>query len=96
MRINEISLNPQMFRDGDPLHFRIGESVIEGGHVVEKITFHSCTDLFNKGRETTTGCYAIFFVGILERRLIMDSAVSSIELVVEKKKNKDAAPELPD
>lgn len=93
MKINEIVLNPQMVPDGDPLRFRIGEPIIEGGHVVEKISFHPANNLFNKGREISTGCYGIFLVDIPERRLIMENIVSSAEVVTEKKAD---VPELPE
>ena len=84
MKINEITLNPQMVPAGDPLRFRIGDPVIEGGHVVEKITFYPDNNLFNKGREVSAGCYSIFFIEIPERRLVMSNTVSSVEVVTEK------------
>lgn len=96
MKINEITLNPQMVPNGDPLRFRVGESIIEGGHVVEKISFHPSNNLFNKGREVSTGCYSIFLVDIPERRLIMENVVSSTEVVTEKKAKAIDIPELPE
>ena len=97
MKINEITLNPQMFPAGDPSRLRVGEAVVEGGHVVEKITFHSGNDVFNKGREVGGGSYAVFFEGIPERRIIMAGTVSSLEVVVEKKKPvAEAVPDLPE
>lgn len=97
MKINEITLKPEMFPAGDPSRIRIGEAVIEGGHVVEKITFHPASDVFNKGREVGGGSYAIFFEGIPERRIIMAETVSSVEVVVEKKKPvAEAVPDLPE
>lgn len=96
MKINEITLNPQTVPVGDPLRFRVGEAVIEGGQVVEKITFYSNTDLFNKGREVSTSCYSIFFVGIPERRLILSGTIVSIEVVKEKKVADNEVPDLPD
>lgn len=97
MKINEITLNPQTFPAGDPLRLRVGEAPVEGGYVVEKITFHPSNHLFNKGREIGTGSYAVFFEEISERRVIAADAVSSIEVVVEKKKTNDShVPELPE
>lgn len=98
MKINEITLNPQMLPPGDPSRLRVGVPVIEGGLVVEKIIFHPCSNLFNKGREVATGCYAIFFVDILERRILMADVVSSVEVVTEKKKKveDEVIPELPE
>lgn len=98
MQINEITLNPQMIPNEDPSRFRIEESPIEGGHVVEKIVFNPDNNLFNKGREVSAGCYAIFFVDIPERRLIMANTVSSVEVVIENKKKVDdnPVPELPE
>lgn len=95
MKINEITLNPQMLPPGDPSRLRVGIPVIEGGLVVEKITFHPCSNLFNKGREVAIGCYAVFFVDIPERRIIMADTVSSVEVVTEKKKN-EPIPDLPE
>lgn len=97
MKINEITLNPQTFPTGDPSRLRVGEAPVEGGHVVEKITFHPSNNLFNKGREVGTGSYAVFFEEIPERRIIAADAVSSIEVVTEKKKTDDNhVPELPE
>ena len=98
MKINEITLNPQMLPPGDPSRLRVGIPVIEGGLIVEKITFYPCNNLFNKGREVGTGCYAIFFVDIPERRIIMADTVSSVEVVTEKKKKAvdEPIPELPE
>lgn len=96
MKINEITLNPQTIPDGDPLRFRVGNPVVEGGHVVEKIVFHPENNLFNKGREVSIGCYSVFFVDIPERRLILSNIISSLEVVAEKKKNDAVIPELPD
>lgn len=98
MKINEITLNPQMLPPGDPSRLRVGTPVIEGGLVVEKITFHPCNNLFNKGREIAIGCYAVFFVDIPERRIIMADTVSSVEVVTEKKKKAvdEPVPELPE
>ena len=97
MKINEITLKPEMFPAGDPSRIRIGEAVVEGGHVVEKITFHPASDVFNKGREVGGGSYAVFFEGIPERRIIMAETVSSVEVVVEKKKPvTEAVPDLPE
>lgn len=98
MKINEITLNPQMLPPGDPSRLRVGIPVIEGGLVVEKITFYPCSDLFNKGREVGAGCYAVFFVDIPERRILMANTISSIEVVTEKKKTvaNESIPELPE
>lgn len=98
MKINEITINPQKVSNEDPLRFRIGTPVVEGGHLVEKITFHPCSDLFNKGREVGTGSYAVFFEEIPERRLIMADIVVSAEIVAEKKKKVEEpnVPELPE
>lgn len=97
MKITEITLNPQMFPVGDPTRLRVGEAAVEGGHLVEKITFHPSNDVFNKGREVSGGSYAVFFEGIPERRMIMEHAVSSAEVVIEKKKPEVAdIPDLPE
>lgn len=97
MKINEITLNPQMFPAGDPSRIRVGEVVVEGGHVVEKIIFHPNNAVFNKGREVAGGSYAIFLEGIPERRVIMAEAVSSVEVVIEKKKPvAEDVPDLPE
>jgi len=96
MKINEITLKPQMIPNGDHLRFRVGDPVVEGGHIVEKILFYPDNNLFNKGREVSTGCYSIFFVEISERRLVMSDTISSIEVVTEKKKKDNDIPELPD
>lgn len=97
MKINEITLNPQMFPVGDPSRIRVGEAVVEGGHVVEKITFHPASDVFNRGREVCGASYAVFFEGIPERRLLMAETISSVEVVIEKKKSgAEDVPELPE
>lgn len=98
MKINEIVINPQMVPVSDPLRFRVGTSAIEGGYIVEKIVFYPDNNLFNKGREVATGCYAVFFVDIPERRIIMSGVVSSVEVVTEKKEKTDdnSVPELPE
>ena len=96
MKITEITINPQMVPTEDPLRFRVGTLIVEGGHRVEKIVFHPCSGLFNKGREVGIGSYAIFFEGISERRLIMSNVVVSVEVVTEKKKEAENIPELPE
>lgn len=93
MRINEITLNPQMVPEGTPTRFRVGQSVIEGGHTIEKISFCPENNIFNKGREISAGCYTIYFVGIPERRLIMANTLSSAEVV---KETSTTVPELPE
>ncbi len=97
MKINEITLNPQMVNDLDPVRFRVGESVIEGGHVVEKINYHPANRVFNKGLEIGGGCYAIYLVDIPERRIIMEGMVTSVEVVKEAKAeaNTEASVDLP-
>jgi len=89
MKITEITLNPQMVIPGDPLRFRVGEPVTEGGHGVEKIAYNPITRLFNKGLEIGQGSYAVYFTDIAERRLIVESMVTSVEAV---KENKAVAP----
>lgn len=99
MKINEITLNPTMAIPGDPLRFRVGEPVIEGGHEVDKIVYNAFNNLFNKGLEIGFGCYAIYFVGIPERRLINENAVTSAEAVkevVKKTASDEANVELPE
>jgi len=85
MKISEITLNPQVIIPGDPLRFRIGTEIVEGGHIVEKITYCPKTGLFNKGREIGGGCYAVFLEGIPERRLIAEDAVTTVEVAKEVK-----------
>ena len=94
MIITEINRNPQKVPEGTPLTFRIGEPLHEGGFTVEKIIYHPGTRLFNKGLEVGQGCYAVYFEGIDERRLIMEDTVVDIEAVKEQKKEK--IPELPE
>lgn len=97
MKISEITLNPQMFPAGDPSRLRVGEAVVEGGHVVEKITFCPGNDVFNKGREVGGASYAVFFEGIPERRILMAETISSVEVVIEKKKPvAEDVPDLPE
>lgn len=94
MKITEITLNPQMVPEGDPIRFRIGTPVIEGGHIVEKILFCPQNNMFNRGREIATGCYTIYFENIPERRLIIADIISSVEVVKEQKDS--TVPELPE
>ena len=94
MTINEISLNKSA-PDHEPRKVRVGEPIIEGGHMVEKIVFHSSNALFNKGREIEGGCYAIFFADIPARRLIKQDIVASIE-VVKDQSQKSSIPEPPE
>lgn len=93
MKINQITLNPQKTPAGTALLFRVGEVAVDGGQVIEKITFHPDNNLFNKGREVSAGCYSVFFEETPERNLIMASGVASIEVVTEKK---NIVPELPE
>ena len=97
MKINEITLNPQMVPEGDPLFFRVGSLVVEGGHRVEKITFHSKNNVFNKGRETGMSSYAVFLEGNPERRIIMANTVAAVVVAMEKKRPEEIpVPELPE
>jgi len=98
MKINEITINPQMTATGDPLRFRVNEAIeINGqpGHIVKKITYNPVTRLFNKGLEVGNSCYTVYFNDIPERRIIMDNTVTSIEAVKDdnKKNNDDVANE---
>ena len=95
MKINEITTSPAMTIPGDPLRFRVGVAVNnngEAGHVVEKINYHPANKVFNKGLESNQGCYAVYFAGIPERRLIMEVAVTSLEVVKETASAAAAAP----
>ena len=99
MKINEITLNPQKVIPGDPLRFRVGQAVVEEGHVVEKINYHPATRLFNKGLEVGISCYAVYFAGIPERRLVAEETVTTVEAVKEETKknaNTEAAVALPE
>ena len=86
MKINEITLDKTMIIDGDPARIRVGEAVIEGGHTVDKINYHPSNRLFNKGLEIGIACYAVYFTGIGERRLIAVGTVTGVEVI------KDMAP----
>lgn len=94
MQINEITLNPQCVIPGDPLRFRVGEPVVEDGHIVEKINYHPGSRLFNKGLEIGVPCYAVYLVGIEERRLIAEEIVTTREVVKEAKKNANTEAEV--
>ena len=99
MKILELTLNPMMTIPGDPMRFRVGDPVVEGGRTVEKINFHPPTGAFNKANEVAASCYAIYFVGIPERRLVMADVVTSVEAVKETTKktdNTEATVELPE
>ena len=89
-----------MVIDGDPLRFRVGQPVVEGGHVVEKVNFHPPTKVFNNANEVLGCCYAVYFAGIPERRLVMADIVTSVEAVKETTKKaaiaEEAAIELPE
>lgn len=89
MKINEITINPTMAVPGDPLRFRVGEPVTEGGHVVEKINYHPDNRIFNKALEWGRPGYAVYFLDIPERRLIDESMVTSAEVVKETKQSED-------
>ena len=95
MKINEISLDAQKVVPGSPTRFRVGSPVLEGGHIVEKINYHPPTRVFNNGTETARSCYAVYFEGIPERRLIMEYMVAEVEAVKEVKGNVEAAVALP-
>ena len=100
MKITEITIDPTTTIPGDPLRFRVGDSVIEGGHVVEKITYNPICNAFNKGLEIGVPCYAVFFDGIPERRLVVERVVTSVEVVKEASKkvtvNPESSVELPE
>lgn len=98
MKINEITINPTMTIPDDPLRFRVGEAIVEGGHVVEKINYNPATRVFNKGLEWGQSCYAVYFVGIPERRLITEDVVTSAEVAKETPTvpNIEATVELPE
>lgn len=95
MLINEIRLIPNMVGEGDPTVFRVGQEIIEGGHVVEKINYHPTGRLFNKGLDFGVACYAVYFEGIPERRLIGEKVVYSAE-VVKDTRGSEANIQLPD
>jgi hypothetical protein len=100
MKINEITVDPQKTIPGDPLRFRIGQPIVEGGFVVEKIVYRPERTLYNKGAEIGFSCYAVNFVGIPERRLIAESVVTSIEVVndttTKKTVNTESSVDLPE
>jgi hypothetical protein len=97
MEINEITLNPEKTIPGDPLRFRVGEPVVEGGHVVEKINFHPENRTFNKGLEIGTACYAVYFENIPERRLVVADVITTVEAVkAQKTDNPEATVPLAD
>ncbi len=96
MKIVEITLDPTKIGPQDPLRFRVGEPVVEGGHVVEKINYNPKNRLFNKGLEIGMACYAVYFTNIPERRLIVETIVTSAEVVKEVAVNPEAAIPLQD
>lgn len=90
MKINEITINPQMSIPGDPLRFRVGHPAVADGHVIDKINYHPSSRIFNKGLEFGRACYAIYFADIPERRIICEEAVISAEVVKETKQPENA------
>lgn len=91
MIITEITLDVQKVIPGDPTRFRVGMPVVEGGHVVEKIVYHPDYDRFNGGGEIGFACYAVFFSGIPERRLIATKIVTTLEAVTIKVNKSEGA-----
>ena len=85
MKINEITINALMAIPGDPLRFRVGAPVVEGGHIIEKINYHPVNRVFNKGLEIGGGCYAVYLIGTPNRRVIMETMVTSVDVVKEVK-----------
>lgn len=93
MVITEITLDATKAVPGDPLRFRVGQPVVEGGHVVEKINYNHSKDLYHKGEEFGRPCYTIFFEGITERRLVDENIVTTMEVAMPPKTKKSAAAE---
>lgn len=81
MRITEIIRDQKLIPEGDPIRFRVGEPVVEGGHIVTKIVHHK--DGYNKGRQGAFSCYAVHFEGLDSRRIIAVSTVVDMEVSLE-------------
>ncbi len=94
MQIQDITLKPNFVLPEDPKRFVIGQPVVEGGFIVEKITYNPQHDLYNKGKEVGRPGYTIHFMGIPERRFIPEEMVGPIQLGPEPKKQQ--IPELPE
>lgn len=95
MLITEITMDPTKVQPGHPLFLRVGEPAVDGGHIVEKITWNPANALFNKGKEVGEAGYVVFFSDISERRFVKDWMVTSVELAKEETKKETTIPDLP-
>lgn len=101
MIIVEIVRDATKVPANDPLRFRIGSAVVEGGMVVEKIIYNKYA--YNNGYQGDFPAYTVSFVGSDDRRIIRADTVIDLQVLTEptdkKKKNQpitDAVVELPD
>lgn len=96
MRITEIRRRIGSVAEDAPTVFRVGEPVVEGGHVVADILY--CRDGYSKGAFGRDPVYAVKFEDVAEVRVIPVAEVVdlAVDPTAKKKGKEDPPPELPE